>query len=267
MKRIVTVGMVFFSLLGIRSLISASELMSSADLLDAGSWSLNVYGKSVKEKPVVETSGTEAIQVPTQSGNTTIFSDANAEIEMDSEHKALVAALTFRPHDGLHYRAKIGQVRDYKLEFASGSQTNALRAESDGLLWGFGLRWNASQDTLVSAAVAIDISYTQTLINFDRFQAGSTVSSISQRFEQEEFQLGVNISRRWKKVEPYGGLKIRRLVSRLKDKNTKEQIRGETDEFNPFVGLAWLIFDKEKLMIEASFLDEQSITAGFQMNF
>ena len=55
---------------------------------------------------------------------------------------------------------------NYKVEFASGSLTNSFESLDDGLIWGTGIRWNATQGTIVSAAMALDLSFTQTIVFF-----------------------------------------------------------------------------------------------------
>jgi hypothetical protein len=246
---------------------NASELMSSADAMPAGSWAVHVYGSQAKTEPEVKISGVSSIQVPVNGGTSTIFSNSNATIKMDQDSASAVASVSFRPRDGLQYRVKVGQVRDFKLEFSSGSQTNTLESQSDGFVWGVGLRHNLTQGTMVSAAIAIDLSYTQTQVRLDRFQAGTLVTSADEKFRQDEFQAAVNVSKRWKNIEPYGGLKILRVVSSLRDQGTKERVSGTVDAVSPFAGIKLDVFDRESLFVEGSLVGEKAISAGFGLQF
>jgi hypothetical protein len=247
----------------------ANEIMSSADILESGRWSLSVYGRHEKFEPTIELSGSSGIQVPTpgSGGTQTLFPNTNADIEMEAEYNESALALTIRPHEGLHYRVILGVVRDFQVEFASGSYVNELESTSNGFLYGGGIRWNVSPGTMVSPAIAFDLSYIRQQVNLDRFNSNGTISAATQRFEQDEFQGAINVSKRWKNVEPFGGIKIIHNVSRLRDKTTKEKVRGSTDGWSPFIGLNWEIFPKDSLVIEASFADEESISAGFNITF
>ena len=265
-KIIVTAGMIFFTLFS-RSLIWSSELLNTADAFDTGEWQLTLSGQSIEKEPVVDVKEANIIQVPITGGSANLFSKANAEIEMEIQYKTVVAALTIRPKNGLHYRVKVGQVRNFELEFSSGSLVNSLKAESDGVLWGVGLRWNGSPSTLVSAGVALDLSYTQTRVDLDRFQSGTSVSAVDERYVEDEIQGAINVSRRFKTIEPYGGLKISRTISRLKDKKSKQSVRGEKDGVSPFLGISYEPFEKERFVVEVSFVDEKLFSAGWNLKF
>ncbi|MCB4756816.1 MAG: hypothetical protein LHV69_07290 [Elusimicrobia bacterium] len=247
--------------------IFGSELLSSADVMESKSWALSFYGTRNRAEPVVRNSNVDAIQVPVSGGSETIFSDANTDVEMESDYSAAVAAVTLRPHDGFHYRFKAGQIRDYELEYSSGNVTNRLRSQSSGLLWGVGVRWNFQPQTIVSAGMAIDLSYTQTLANLDRFESGGTVERADIRFEQDEFQGALNVSRRWKTWEPYGGVKVAWVSSQMKDGQTQERIKGTDQRLSPFLGLRWEAFPGESVVVEGSFYDEESLSAGMTIKF
>lgn len=245
----------------------ASELMSSADVMEAGAWQLDVYGRHAEYEPTVRVSGSGGITVPTSGGGTAIFSQTNADVEFDQHMDAAIAALTFRPRDGFHYRLKIGQVKEFDIEFDSAAHVNKLSAHDSGLVWGAGMRWNVVPGSIVSAAIAIDLSYANTTATLDRFQSNGVVAAASQRFTQDEYQGAVNVSRRWGQWEPYGGVKVMRLVTTLSDRNTKQRIRGHKDTVSPFLGLKWEVFPREAIVIEGSFLGEESVQAGFNFYF
>jgi hypothetical protein len=236
---------------------NAADLFSSADLLDAGAWTVSMYGSESKEKPKFDVSG----------GPATIFSDTNAEVTGTQTQSNIVTVINHRPRDGFNYRLKAGLVRDFELEFSSGSDTNRLRSTSYGFIWGAGLRWNLTQATQVSTAFAIDLSFTETLARLDRFESGSQVMPASTNVRKDEYQGALMASRRFQKWDPYGGLKLALLESRLEDTATKERVSGRTDVVSPFVGLKYDVFDGESLVIEASFVDEKAISAGLTVKF
>ncbi len=243
-------------ILALANLSQAAELMSTADVIEGGKWSFSFYGRSAESEPVLKL-----------TDNNVISSGSNAELDVDQSLEEAVAAIKFRPHNGLTYRVKAGQVRNFDIEFSSGSHTNKFEATSTGLVWGLGAEWNVAPGSIVSPAVTMDASWTQRLVTLDRFQAPGVVQSVDDRFQQDEIQLALNISKRWKKVEPFAGLKVSRVISTLKDQTTKSSLRGVEDGVSPFVGIALEFFDAETLMLEASFLDEESINAGLNVRF
>jgi hypothetical protein len=245
----------------------ASELLSSADVMEGGKWSVSVYGRTAKMEPVLSISNASSVLVPLSSGNSTIFSAQNTDVTLEQESESAVVAVKFRPKNGLTYRVKAGQIQSFDLEFSSGSHTNKLEATDGGLVWGLGAEWSVSPGSIVSPAITLDGSWTRTSVDLDRFQSPGVVSATQNRFEQDELQLALNLSRRWKQLEPFGGLKVSRLISRLRDDGTKESLRGYHDGWAPFLGLQWEFFDGESLLIEASFVDDESISAGLNLKF
>jgi hypothetical protein len=249
------------------SLSYSTEIFGNADSYGNGAWSVAVLGRTSNIKPTVKISGTDAIQIPTTGGSNTIFSESNANIKMEQSGDEMVAALSFQPRDGFSYLAKIGQIQNFDLEFSSGSLSNEFKALKNGFLWGVGIGKLIAPGSLVSAAISINLSYTERTISLDRFESGGVVSAANHRFEQDEFQGVVNISRRWKKVEPYGGLKVMHFSTHLIDDSTKGKVSGRTDGISPFLGIQWEVFDRENFIVEGSLGVEKSIDAGFKMQF
>ncbi len=247
--------------------VFANELMSSADLMGAKEWKITVYGQTVETKPEIDVNNVDAIQIPTISGGSTVFSAANAVIELEEKFHATIANFLFRPKDGLSYGIKIGQIRGFVVGFSSGSQTNSLEANKNGFLWGANVKWNVSQGTMVSPAVALDFSLVNKSVPLDKFEAGGVTSPTDKMFEQDEYQLALNFSKRWKSLEPYGGLKGSRTVTRLKDGTTKECVRGEKDGISPFLGFQWDVFPGETIVVEGSLAEEKSFSAGMSLKF
>lgn len=244
------------------------ELFGAANLLDEKAWSVGAYHTESEIEPVVEISGVNAIQVPTSGGSTTIFSGGNSEVEMEQESASNVLLLNFRPHGGFQYGLRLGQVSQFELQFSSGSQTNTLESTKDGFVWGLNLGKTIAVGSIVSTAISWDLSYTNTRVDLDRFQGGPVAAvPASQKLNQDEFQAAVNFSRRWKMIEPYAGVKVSSVKTTLKDKTTKESVSGRTEGVSPFVGLEFSFFGKEMLIVEASFVDQKSISAGLNIQF
>src|SRR4051812_2333850 len=88
----------------------ASEVFSTTDSMGNRSWALSVYGLETKTKPVIRISGGGSVPVPVSGGNSTIFSNENADLKMEQQSSEVVAAADFHPGEGLTYRFKVGQV-------------------------------------------------------------------------------------------------------------------------------------------------------------
>ncbi len=259
-----------FVVIGTFFLISktqASEVFSSADSMEAKSWSFSAFGSTSRLEPKVKVTNNGSVQVPTSGGSTSVFGTTNAEIKMEQESEQVVGLFEFQPHDGLKYRFKIGQVREFNLEFSSGSQTNKLETTGSGFVWGVGIGGSLAPSSIVSLGIRWDVAYAQTNVNLDRLQGGPAAYAVDQDFRQEEIQGSLTLSRRWKMVEPYGGVKVFHLMNRLVDNGTKEKIKGTNDEVSPFVGLQWMVAEKDSLVIEGSFVGEKSLSAGFKAQF
>jgi len=221
--------------------------MSSADVMEGKSWSITGYGKHEESEPLVE--------------------NGNTDLRFEEAHDAAGVALTVRPGDGLHYRFLFGVLQNYVLKVGSGSFVNRHDAQSDGHQFGLGVRWSAIPQTSVSLGTAFDLSYMHRTVDFKRLTSNGAVTALDEQFEQDEIQAAANISKRWKQLEPYGGLKVSYVTSKLTDHSTLSTMRGSNEEISPFVGLKWEFFQKESLIIEASFADEESISAGLNIQF
>lgn len=239
--------------------------MDSADVLESRDWGVSVYGLRRTFEPEVRVGETSSIQVPVVGGVSSLFNRTDASIEMEQNNQAVVGSLRFRPGNGLQYELRVGQVQDFLLEYSSGSLTNSLESLGSGFLWGVGGRWNIRPGTIVSTAFSLEVRYTQLRSTLDRFSSAGNLTPVQFRLEQDELQSSVNISYRWKRLEPYGGLKVLQTTTRLKDKTNKGKVRGVSTGMSPFVGFRWEFFNQESFVIEASFVEEEMIAAGLNL--
>jgi hypothetical protein len=266
-KKLLKLFLGFFIFSSFLKKSDASPVLQSGELIEGKSWSLSLIGSSVKKEPVVKISGTDSIQIPTSGGSATVFSNSNAEIELEQEYKAGIFNLEFRPQEGLQYRARFGQVDGFSLEFSSGSHTNKFESTDLGFLWGVGISGRIVPGSMVSTAIKWDLCYTEIRSDLDRFDSADAVTSSDAEFREREYQGSILFSQRWKELEPFGGLKILRTVSQIRDNGTKGRVTGTEDNVSPVVGLKWNFFNRESVMVEASFVGEESISAGVQVQF
>lgn len=247
LRRLKKSGVFFVLAISVSRLVGASELISSADIMESKSWSITAYGKTEESEPRIKNGSTE--------------------LDFEAEHEATGVMLTMRPGDGMHYRMMYGVLRDYTLEVGSGAFVNKHEAQSDGRQYGFGVRLNGTPVTAVSLGVALDLSYVRQTVDFERLTSNGAGSALDERFEQDEFQAAVNISKKWQKIEPYGGVKTSYVETRILDRARQSSLYGNKVEWSPFVGLKWEFFQKESLIVEASFADEKAVSAGMNIQF
>jgi hypothetical protein len=245
--------------------IFAAEVLVSPDEASLEKWAIGALYQTSETEPELEVDGNSSISVPTSGGSATIFSGANTDVSLEQSSELVGFALVFRPKQ-LRYTVSVAQVRRFELEFASGSVTNSLRADN-GYRIGVGLAGSFVPVTAASVGIGWSIDYRHLVADLDRFDAGGTVSAIDNEFEQDEFQAAATAAYRWKWFSPYAGLKVQRWISRLTDHQAKASIRGVKDGISPFLGIEVTPLPGESAVVEASFAEEESITASWIVKF
>jgi len=246
--------------------IFAAEVLSTADEASFERWGIAaVYGVAETE-PEIRVNGSSAVQVPISGGgSSTVFSGADTDVTMEQNLELAGVTLTWRAKK-LRYNFSVSQIRRFELEFSSGPLTNSLRAR-DGFRAGLGVAGSFVPVSIASVGIGWNLDYRHLRAGLDRFASGGIVTSANQDFAQDEFQAAVTAAWRWKAIQPYAGLKIQRRTTRLTDGGTKESIRGTSDGVSPMVGVEWTPILGESGIIEASFVDEKSITASWLIKF
>jgi len=247
----------------------AYEQMRSARALESGKWAASVYGVHREQKDLEFRLGSSGlVQVPLSNGTTAqLFSSGNTDLLFDGEGDATMAKITWRPFDGLHYIFTAG-LGDYELRIPSGAVTNKLENSAPGIIWGMEAGWNILTDTLVTPAVLVSLGYLRSDYDIRRLRSGGSAPvAVSQDFTLEEWQGSVSVSKRWKKLDPYAGLRFFRQNSRLFDTVTAERVRGSRDGFSPYAGLRFEFLGRESVVLEAAFADETVLAAGLAVGF
>jgi hypothetical protein len=246
----------------------ASEQMRPAGVLEAGKWGASLYGLRAKQNDLeFSVGGADLIQVPLKGGGTSqFFSNGDTKLQFDGEATSAILRLTWRPADGLQYGLRFG-TGDYAVRVPSGPVVNELSNAAPGRIWGADAQWTVVSNSPVTPAVALDLGYARSDYRLDRFQAGGSVSAVDQRFALEEWQFGVSASYRWRRLEPFGGLRFFRQTSILRDAATAETVRGDRDGFSPYAGLKLEFLPRESLVVEVSGADETLVAAGLAVGF
>jgi hypothetical protein len=246
--------------------VFAGEILVTPDEAALEKWAIAAFFQTSETEPEIEVSGSSSIQIPTSGGgNATVFSQADTDVTLEQSLELAGLTLVMRPKR-LRYTVSIAQVRRFELEFASGPVTNSLRAD-DGFRAGVGIAGSFVPMTMASVGFGWSVDYRYLAANLDRFESAGTVSPANQRVRQDEIQASVTGGWRWKTIEPYAGLKLFRQITRLTDRATRETVRGEADGVSPVVGIEWTPVAGESAVVEASFIDEESVTASWVVKF
>jgi hypothetical protein len=181
--------------------------------------------------------------------------------------------LVYQPFDRIQYYAVYG-VGQYSMSVPSTTVTNVLTGDGYGQIYGGGLRSTIIPDTIVSPAIALDLSMTQSVYNFNRSYPGVPPggADINQRLTLLTYQFSVEASHvfvvdaDWK-LEPYGGMKWVRVQADLKDLGDGSHSGGQTDTLTPFLGLRIPVEGHEAFFAEASFVDGYHYGGGLELRF
>lgn len=246
----------------------ASEQMRPASVLEAGKFGAALYGVRSEQKDLEFSLGDASlITVPLQGGGTAqFFANANTDLQFDGEAVSAILRLTWRPGDGLQYGLKAG-TGDYEVRMASGAVVNELSNGAPGRIWGADVSWTVVSNSPVTPAVALNAGYARSDYRMDRLQSAGSTVPVEQRFSLEEWQAGISASYRWKRLEPFGGLRFFRQTSVLRDASTAESVRGDRDGFSPFLGLKFEFLPRESLVVEVSAADETLVALGLAVGF
>jgi hypothetical protein len=188
---------------------------------------------------------------------------------------AAMLKLVWQPWERFQYYATYG-IGSYSLSVPSSTVANVLTGDTVGQIFGAGLKASVVPDTIVTPAVSIDASLTESLYTFNRRFPGAVPggadNDIDQRLTLTTYQISVETSHlfaldeQWK-LEPYSGVKWMRVQADLKDLGDGSHAGGQTDTVTPFVGLRVPVDGHQAFFAEASFLDGYHYGGGLELRF
>ncbi|MBI4055658.1 MAG: hypothetical protein HY402_05975 [Elusimicrobia bacterium] len=245
--------------------VGATELMSSARQIGEGSLRLVFYHSRVFDQELEwEVTGTDQIQGP---NGTSFFSETNSALPLEGEGENSALKLIAQPWENLQYYAVVG-AGNYSVDVPSVAVTNTLTGQRVGWTWGFGSKAVVVPETPVTPAVAVDASFLRSSYLMNRLRLGAGGSeSVHQRLTLDQYQVSLQLSRRFGRLEPYGGVQWSRVRSTLKDLDDGERVGGGRDGVSPFLGLRLGLYSHEAFVLEASFVEATRISAGLEWRF
>jgi hypothetical protein len=197
----------------------------------------------------------------------------NGTIAAKGNGGAGMMKISWQPWERFQYYAMYG-VGDFSMSVPSTTVTNALTGDAHGQIYGAGFKASIVPDTIVTPAIALDLSMTQSVYNFNRIFPGTpgVGGDISQRLTLMTYQFAVETSHLFildetYKLEPYGGIKWTRVQTDLKDLGDGSHAGGQTDTVTPFLGLRVPVEEHEAFFVEASFVDGYHYGGGLELRF
>lgn len=261
-------------LAGLGTAADAQELMSPATQLGGKKVHAEVYYRHLaKQKLNLTVGGNSAVLVR----GSTITSSSSADLESDGNGNGVLARVTFQPfEDGLQYYV-VGGVSSYGLKVPSGTYANTYATDDPGVVVGGGLRYTLAPYTMVTPAVSLDLSATHSRYKLTKFSAGDgrLVSDTGYLLTVFELQGALTVSRKFTfdlggqkaAFDPYCGVKTIRTRANMDDLSSGAHFSGTETGFAPFVGFHFRPFAHEGFVVEGSFINELSASAGLTLQF
>lgn len=188
----------------------------------------------------------------------------SGEVDAKGDGRAAMLKLAVQIGDYVQPYVTLGS-GEYELRVPSTTLTNRLSGHP-GLLYGGGVKFSVVPETVVDAAFALDLGYVRSSYDFRRINGGGVERPLDQTLTLDTFQLAVETSKRFGKLEPYGGVKVMRVDADLKDHPTGGRAGGKTHTASPFLGARW---GGERLagFVESSFVGGYHYGAGLEYRF
>ncbi len=248
---------------------------TTARQASSGSLKFLAYYQGVDDQSVnFSIAGSGSCTAAPPNGTVAFACGESGDIESKGSGGAGLIKLVWQPWERFQYYAQFGK-GSYTLSVPSTTVTNVLSGDNYGLIYGAGVKASIVPDTLVTPAIAFDLSLTRSNYNFNRRFPGGTPGAsgdINQRLVLMTYQFAVESSHlfvldeHWK-LEPYGGIKWTRVEADLKDLVDGSHAGGKQDTVSPFLGLRVPIEDHEAFFAEASFVNGYHYGGGFELRF
>ena len=261
--------------IGLASAVTAGNaqiLGTSARQASSGSLKFLAYYQGVQDQTLrftVNDSGTCSA-----SNGVTFSCGQSGDIDAKGSGGSAAIKVVWQPWERFQYYGMFS-AGEYSIRVPSATITNLLSGDTRGLTYGIGMKASVVPDTIVTPAIALDLSIARSLYDFNRrFPGGSPgiSNNIDQRLELMTYQFAVESSHlftlnEYWKLEPYGGMKWTRVQTDLKDLVDGGHAGGQKDTVTPFLGFRVPVADHEALFAEASFLDGYHYGAGLELRF
>ena len=269
--------------------VFSQSLGTTARQLPAGSLKILAYYQGEQDQTVKFNAGSSG-SCSSQNGINFVCNQSG-DVDAKGAGGAGLVKVIYQPWENVQYYAAFG-MGDYSLSVPSVTLANTLTGDNPGTILTAGLKAVLYPDTLVTPAIAVDLSVSRSRYAFNRVYPAATPganNSIDQRLDLMQYQVAVEASHIFTlqdadeksdekaglvarrgvgfKLEPYGGVKWLRLQSDLKDLMDGSHTGGQQDTVTPFVGLRIPFSRNEGVFAEAQFVDGYVYAAGMELRF
>lgn len=232
--------------------LAAQTFIGSARQGPEGSWSATPFYRQVEDQKLV-------FGVPGAPGT-----DTEVPGNVDGGWSGL--KLGSQPFDNVQYFVTAAGGR-YGLDVASVTVTNALRGDRVGWELGAGAKAVLVPETPVTPAVALTLALSRTAVEFNAMRQAGTLQAVEQRLTLDRFEAALAGSKRFGKIEPYGGLVWSKVRSKLKDLAAGGRNGADRDQTRVVLGTRVAVFAQEALVVEARIAGGLTWQAGWEVRF
>ncbi len=249
---------------------SAQLLGTSSRQLPAGSLRLLTYYSGVSDQTVrFNVRGTGSCV--SQNG-VTFGCNQTGDVDGSGDGAMGAAKLVWQPWDILQYYGVVG-AGGYRLKVPGANGDQYLSGDNPGVMGTLGVRGTIYPDTVVTPAIALDASISDTRYAFNRATGvgSGAQTTINQALSLWRYQVALEAGHQFSveswKVEPYGGLKWTRTQADLLDRQTGGHSGGRIDVVSPFLGVKVPASEHEAFFAEAAFVEGYQYGAGLEVRF
>lgn len=271
---------------------SGQALGTTARQLPPGSLKVLAFYQGIQEQAVNFNVGSPGVCTAKAGAPAPTFGcNQSGNVSGKGHGGAGLVKVVYQPWEILQYYAAFG-AGDYGLDVPSTTMTNSLTGDNPGAIMTFGAKAVLYPDTMVTPAIAVDLSLSRSRYAFNRMFPGGTPGvsgNVNKRLDLMQYQVAVEASHVFTvrdadekaaekeglvalrsqgfKLEPYGGAKWLRIQSDLKDLDDGSHVGGQQDTVTPFLGLRIPFAKNEGFFAEAQFVDGYVYAAGLDIRF
>lgn len=251
------------------------ELMTPATQMSPEKIHIETYYRRMAKQDLIVTIGGNST-VNVKSARVTTHS--TADLEAEGRGNGAMAKITVQPFEEPRIQFYVlGGMSSYELQLPSGSFSNSYKTDNNGYTMGGGIRYTLVPYTMVTPAVSLDLSATHSRYCLSRFESGDgkIAEPTGLLMIAFEIQAALTVSKKFvfdfnknkASFDPYVGVKMIRTRLNLDELSTGAHYSGTKTGTAPFIGFRLNPIQRVGLIVEGSFINELSASAGLTFNF
>ncbi len=243
------------------SILNASEILNTAHQLRKGELNLSVYYTNTSRD--INFSIETATRVVV--GGESYYTKSLAKFDSEILYREVGAKVNFNPFDGLYYWLK-GAFGKSELKMPT-LDGNIKFTDGARCRFALGVRKLLFPDTIVTPALAVETAFEYGRASLKKLHTNDGDAVADAVLENKEYRLAFIGSKRFGVFEPYGAVKVSRIYSDFVNMGGSGNFSGNVDNVGLTAGLKVNFEPRESFTIEASFLNERSVSAAINLVF